>query len=282
MPTDRERIQLLFSNVSRSLDKLTQKPTPENVHAFRTSTRRLETLLQTLAPDHHRKLLKQLGRWRRRAGALRDIDVQINALRTLKVPEDPTRKSLLMETLIDTRARRQRKLQKNIDEHRQQRFHKRLRKAAAALRTLDKTLQDPLAHAHRMFEQLAREHPDMSEATLHEYRLKCKRIRYIAEASDRPEAEQFIAGLVRIQDVTGAWRDWQMLRDTSEEQVQSAPRGGLLVAIRNIGNVKFQEAARVCADVRDSLVATRSHRAAVPSAKPTKPVRDNTAIAATA
>lgn len=282
MPTDRERIQLLFSNVSRALGKIVQKPTPENVHAFRTSSRRLETCLQALAPDRNRKLLKQLRRWRRRAGTLRDMDVQLNALRSFKVLENPARKSQLMRVLLDTRARRERKLLKAFDEKRRQRFHRCLRKASAGLRALDKTIADPLAPARRMFEQLAREHPAMSEATLHEYRLKCKRIRYIAELSERPEAEKFIAGLVRIQDVTGAWRDWQMLKDSAEGQMQDVPPSGLLAALRNVGQVRFQEAARVCTEVRDSLLGVTTSDAAVAPSKPAKSIRFKLAAAATA
>jgi CHAD domain-containing protein len=287
MAADQDRTQLLFTNVSRSLDKMVNKRTPENVHGFRTSSRRLESFLRFLVPGQNRKLLKQLGRWRRRAGTLRDTDVQLSALQSLKVPENSGRKSQLVTLLLDTRAKRERKLLRTFDEDRTRRFQKRLKRAAADVRGLDKKIPDPLTLARSMFEELTREHPTMIEETVHEYRLQCKRIRYIAEISVAPEAKAFIAGLVRIQDVTGAWRDWEMLKDSAENQMQDTPRSGLLAALRNVSQAKFKEAARVCSESRDSLLSETASAAsmslsAAPPPKPVKSIRVKIASAASA
>ena len=66
--------------------------TPENVHKFRTSSRRVEVLVADLADNRSRndkKLLKLLGRLRKKAGRVRDLDVQSAALRSLKIPQEP-------------------------------------------------------------------------------------------------------------------------------------------------------------------------------------------------
>ncbi len=255
MPTDRDKTNLLFRKVGRAAEKLVKQPTPENVHAFRTSARRLETLVNALTPNQHRKLLKQLRRFRRRAGALRDVDVQINALRNFKISEDSTRKSQLSATLLDLRARRERKLLKAFDKESREKLHSRLKKLAAQMPPVEKALPDPLAFAHRMFAQLAREHAAATEESLHEYRLRCKRIRYIAELSQTETAKAFVADLVRIQDATGDWRDWLLLTASAERQFRDAPRSALLAALRNVTRAKFSEAARVCTQVRQVVLS---------------------------
>ncbi len=83
-----ERCQLVFQKLERDVLKLVSSPEAKSVHSFRTTTRRVETLLEELIPERDRnqkKLLKALGRIRKRAGKIRDLDVQLAALRT---PED--------------------------------------------------------------------------------------------------------------------------------------------------------------------------------------------------
>jgi CHAD domain-containing protein len=65
------------------------------VHGFRPTTRRLETLLAQLVRDGSRKnkkLLKMLNRIRKSAGRVRDVDVQLQALGSLKIPPGATAK----------------------------------------------------------------------------------------------------------------------------------------------------------------------------------------------
>ena len=60
------------------------------------------------------KLLKMLHRLRRRAGKVRDLDVQLTALRSLKVPQEPRRKTQLMQGLIELRVEHEKKLRKML------------------------------------------------------------------------------------------------------------------------------------------------------------------------
>jgi CHAD domain-containing protein len=253
---DRDRSQLLFSKINRAVEKLAKKPSPENVHGFRTAARRLETVLHETVPDQHRKLLKRLARWRRRAGAIRDVDVQIRALRSLKIPEEPQRKSQLVSSLLDLRARREKKFRDAFDNNKQRRLRKRLKKVEQAVGARRQSSADPLAKARQMFGELAKRQSAMTEESVHEYRLQCKHIRYVAELSDSPEAKALVADLVRIQDVTGDWRDWQMLTATAEAQFP-ARRSALLMALRNVSQAKFREAVRVCSQVREQVLGER-------------------------
>ena len=277
---DQEPSQHLFSKINRAVDKLAKKSTPENVHGFRTAARRLETVMQVAAPDGHRKLLKRLGRWRRRAGRLRDVDVQMKALRSLKIPEEPQRKSQLMSALLDLRARRERKLLDAFDKDSQRRLRKRLKKAEGSVAAIQQSAADSLRKARQMFVELAKQQAAVSEESVHEYRLRCKRIRYLAELSNSPEAKAFVADLVRIQDVTGDWRDWQMLTATAEAQFRNAGRSALLTALRNVTQAKFREAVRVCSQVRNEALGQQTQQ--TPPRKAASSVKAERAVAANA
>lgn len=276
---DRQPTQLLFSKIDRALEKLARKASPENVHGFRTSARRLETVLQAAAPDQYRKLLKRLARWRRRAGTLRDVDVQIKALRSLKIPEEPQRKSQLMSALLDLRARRERKLLDALDKGTHRRLRKRLKKAEESAQVIQRSAPDLLQKARQMFLDLAKQQSAMNEESVHEYRLRCKRIRYLAELSDTPEARAFVSDLVRIQDVTGDWRDWQILTATAEAQFPDVGRSPLLTALRNVTQAKFREAVRGCSQFRNQVLGQQAQQAsprkAASSVKPERAVAAN-------
>ena len=108
----------VFRKLDQDLDKLASAPDPRSVHRLRTGTRRLQILLDEISPDgdrNQKKLLKLLGRLRKRAGKVRDLDVQLAALRSLKIPQEPRRKTQLMNELIELRDRQEKKLRKAAD-----------------------------------------------------------------------------------------------------------------------------------------------------------------------
>src|ERR1700716_3021513 len=128
-----ERSRLVFQKLERDLLKLSSKLKPKNVHGFRTGTRRGQTLLEELAPDrprNDRNLLNLLRRIRKRAGKVRDLDVQLSALRSLKIPQEPRRKTLLLQTLIELRAEHEKKLRKALTNETTREIRKRLKRGA--------------------------------------------------------------------------------------------------------------------------------------------------------
>src|SRR6202795_4549719 len=136
MPIALDRSQLAFRKTERALLKLSSGQNAESVHGFRTTTRRLETLLEHVLPERDRnqkKLLKMLDRIRRRAGKVRDLDVQLSALRSLKVPQEPRRKTQLMQGLIELRAKHEKKLRKMLTKETIREIRKRLKRGAKAV-----------------------------------------------------------------------------------------------------------------------------------------------------
>ncbi len=242
---------------------------PERVHLIRTTARRLEALLETVgdqAGRKQRKLRKRLKRLRRGAGGVRDIDVQIAALRRLKIGREQERKARLMLALNELRSEREQALAKALADKDVRKVRKALHRWSAGISasaqpeppasTAVARKHDAEAAPLRMFATLARQVPSLTPENLHAYRTRCKGIRYVAEmAGSVPEAKRVVQQLKRMQDAAGDWHDWQTLTQTAESLLLRAPTSGLVAALHNVTNAKFVEARRVCQEVRRALLA---------------------------
>jgi CHAD domain-containing protein len=255
MPIDQDPSRVAFRKLSRQLAKLTKKPAPENVHKFRTYSRRVEAMLDELVPKlscNDKKLLKQLARLRKKAGRVRDLDVQIAALRSLKIPQEPGRKSQLMRTLSEERAQRERTLPENFDRKTVSQLRKRLHRAAQEMAIPENA--DLLGLGMRAVLQLGRERAPLTEKTLHQYRIAGKRARYIAElARHDPKAGQVVHQLKRMQDMIGDWHDWLKLTQRAEELFGGVRESSLVAALQNVTRAKFREAVSALAETRMAL-----------------------------
>ena len=265
MPIDPQRTPLLFQRLLRLLDRLPAKPVPERVHRLRTTVRRLETLLDALVAEpgrNQRKLMKQLGKVRRRAGRVRDLDVQTAALRSLKMG-DSRRKTQLMRELERARARREKKLVEALDKATLRQLRRRIQRlladlvpaGGAAAAAPAAAQADPVALALRDFARLAREFVPLNEPNLHDFRMRCKRLRYTAEmAGETPRVAEVVAPLKQIQDSIGAWHDWLVLSARAEKLFGGNGDVPLLAALRNVTRAKYAEAVRTVADAKRRLL----------------------------
>jgi CHAD domain-containing protein len=259
MPVDQERSRLTFRRLSRELTRLASKPAPEHVHRFRTSGRRLEALLDELVPKpnrNHKKLLKLLARLRKKAGRVRDLDVQISLLRNLKIPQEPGRKTQLLRALAEERSQREKKLVKSFDKETVRELRKRLKRAASEAEIPEGT--EPLSLAMRLLAQLGRGHAPLTEDTLHQHRIIGKRARYLAELAGKDEAERLVQQLKRMQDVIGDWHDWLKLTQKAEVLFGGVQDSALVAALRNVTRAKFRQAAGAVTETRTALAGKRS------------------------
>src|SRR6185503_1049423 len=66
--------RLVFQRMARQVGKLLKSASADNVHKFRTHSRRVEALVSELAPQNgnQKKLLKLLSKLRKKAGRVRD------------------------------------------------------------------------------------------------------------------------------------------------------------------------------------------------------------------
>ena len=281
MAIDPKRMRAVFQKLEGDLIKLSSKPQPDSVHRFRTGTRRLQILLGELSPKldrNQKKLLKLLGRIRKRAGKVRDLDVQSAALRSLKVPREPRRKTQLVNQLIELRAQQEKKLRKAVDKASVREIRKRLKRAAG--RFDPKTSPDPLAVAKAMLETVDRAGAPLTETVLHQYRILSKRARYAAEfANPSPQADQFIAQLKRIQDASGDWHDWLTLTQTANQHLGDLRESPLVAELHNVTGAKFRRAVAVLSQMRGKQVA-ESRQAAIASLPAAADASRKTATAA--
>jgi CHAD domain-containing protein len=267
-----KRSRVVFQKLEQDLSKLASKPRAENVHRFRTGTRRLEILLGELSPKRERsqkKLLKLLGRIRKRAGRVRDLDVQLAALRALKVPREPRRKTQLVNHLIEVRGRQEKKLRKAVDEDTVREIRKRLKRAS---KNFDPAaIRDPLTVAKGMLDAIDHGDAPVTEALLHQYRIQSKRARYAAEfAESSADGEKFIAGIKRIQDAIGDWHDWLTLTQTASERLGEVRESSLVAELHNVTGAKFRYAVAVLSQMRGSRVPTLERRARTIDRTPVK------------
>lgn len=269
----------IFRKLNRQLSKLAARPSPESVHKFRTSSRRVEVLLTDLAEKrsgNDKKLLKLLGRLRKKAGRVRDLDVQCSALRSLKIPQEPGRKAQLMRTVGEERAKREKKLAKALDKKVVAEVRKRLKRTASRFEIPENA--DPLLLAVQKLNQLEVDQGAVTEKTLHQFRIAGKRARYIVElAGKSAEAARLIAQLNHMQDVIGDWHDWLQLSQRAEKLFGGVQDSALVSALRNVTRAKFRQAVNTLTETRTALQGKKP--AAVTAIGHQHPQRSSAAVA---
>jgi len=239
-----ERCRVVFRKLDRDVEKLAAKQHADAVHSFRTTTRRLQTLLEELVPERTRKqkkLLKTLRGIRRQAGKVRDLDVQLAALRSLRVPLEPRRKTKLLQELIELRATLEKKLRKRLTRQAAREIRRLLKKAEKEIEC--KRSLDPLEMAREVLSRGAAPAGPLTEDALHHCRLLVKRARYTAEfAPESAAATEFIAQLKRLQDILGNWHDWLALTRTAAERLGSVNQSPLVAVLHNVTGGKMRNA----------------------------------------
>jgi CHAD domain-containing protein len=259
MPLRPQDTRAAFRKLDRQLEKLGRRPAPETVHKFRTSSRRVEVLVSDLAErqtGNDKKLVKLLGRLRKKAGRVRDLDVQSTALRSLKIPQEPGRKSQLMRTLAEERSKREQKLVKSVDKKTVAEVRKRLKRSASTLEFPKNA--DPLSLARARVNQLQVDEGAISETTLHQFRIVGKRARYIAELADKSaQKARLIARLNHVQDVIGDWHDWVQLSQRAEKLFGGVQDSPLVAALRNVTRAKFRQAVNTLTETRAALAGKK-------------------------
>jgi CHAD domain-containing protein len=254
--------RLVFERMNRSIGRLSKNIKPENVHHFRTNGRRVEALIEQLSPDtrNKKKVLKLVAKLTKRAGKLRDIDVQIAFLNNLRVPDRQNHRAQLLELLGEEHARRARKLAKAADSATLQELRKRLRREQNAIK-LDGV--DPLRLALSSLPKPSQ--VPLTEKTLHAFRIGVKQARHLAElAGEAPEAKLFVDELKRAQDAAGEWHDAVKLKEKAEKRFGSASESALVSVLQNISRARFRGANNA---LMTAVTTLSQHRqAAKPSA----------------
>ncbi len=263
---------VLHADGLQSLVKsVVDEPKPRDVHHLRTTIRRFETLLPERdgdAPRAERKLQKQLAKIRKRAGKVRDADVQLRWLATLARTVRGDEYDCLRRALQKTRTKRRKRLIDTIGDQRDRGLVKRLRQVVNEARAehAHGNADEPLTRVLRRFAELWAEAERLDERSLHAFRLETKRLRYIAEAA-APTEEAAIAvnQLKRIQDAAGAWHDWVTLGERAAEELDADQSSTLLAAIAKRTATQFERALTTVRSAGPRLMALRPPAARKPA-----------------
>ena len=269
-----------LSKERRLLRKLTQNPTPDQVHGFRTTARRIEALLTAVLGrpgKNEKKLLKQLERVRRRAGRVRDLDVQIGNLQELQLGREGQCKLRVLQHLKAGRRKAIKKLLSELDERTVSRIHKRLlrtgqkvskaRGAKSKVGTTTPKGPNVISLTAKRMQKLQSKLP-LSEKTLHEYRLRCKRLRYTLELSSDPEAARLIEHLKSIQNAVGKWHDSVVLLETARSVIDHEGNCGVISALRNLSQAQLWQALQVTRGAAAVLAGSPSRKPVESKAPP--------------
>jgi CHAD domain-containing protein len=233
--------EIVFDRMNKSVQRLAGKAKATDVHRFRTNSRRVEALVGALTAENSnkKKLLKVLAKSRKKAGKVRDLDVQIDFLKELKIPDRYNHRAQLMDALSEEQARRTRKLTKYFNKERVGELRKRLRRAESAL-ALEGV--DPLKLAFNCLPKVGLAVP--TEKTLHACRIAAKRARYLAELlPDSATAKTFVTELKRAQDEIGRWHDVLKLTQRAEQMFGGVRDSALVSALQNVTHARFRRAA---------------------------------------
>lgn len=245
-----QRIEELNGDLSKFVSKLRDKTTKKGVHRLRTSIRRTEALVSYAQPKLGRKyerLLEELRALRKRAGKVRDLDIQIGLLSSMgNGASAAADRRALLDALKKRRARQASRLASAIKRVEKSNFSGRLKRIAEKAIAEAPSNAQPLQAAQKELNQLATEFSSrqaLKPARLHELRIKLKLLRYRAElAPETAEQKQLTEKLKSVQDAIGEWHDWEMLAASAEKQFGDRMSCALLVEIRSLFAAKYSAA----------------------------------------
>jgi CHAD domain-containing protein len=238
-----KRMRGLTADLSSSAAKLAQdKAAPRNVHRLRTTIRRIESLVSYANPDLDKKLertLEKMADLRKRAGKVRDLDVQASLLSVLANGSTAKDQKTLADLLSKKRERQAERLVSAIRKVQQSKFFARMDRIAGESEKMPEGKNRPLAplqEARMQLTEMAKDfstHQALKISRLHEARLSLKRIRYLAElAEESDEQKDFIRELKSVQDAVGDWHDWQELTSTAEKRFSDRVNCAMLREVR--------------------------------------------------
>ncbi|HEY6970303.1 MAG TPA: CHAD domain-containing protein [Candidatus Angelobacter sp.] len=249
----------LTDDLSKFVSKLRDKVTEKSVHRLRTSVRRMETFVSYTKPKlgkKYEKALDELRVLRKRAGKVRDLDIQIGLLNSVGNGSAAADRRGLLDTLKKKRVRQANRLTSAIKRVEGSSFRDRLERIGEKAVDGTGSNSQPLQAVQKELSQLADEFSTrqaLKPARLHELRISLKLLRYRAElASESPEQKEVVERLKSVQDAIGEWHDWELLARSAEKQFGDRINCALLAEIRSLFAAKHSAAVSAAM----SLLAT--------------------------
>ena len=272
MPIDTDRIQKSIRKLRKFLKRSPKRPSSSEIHDLRTNARRFEAAVEALALDrgkNQRRLLRDLGRVRKRAGKVRDMDVLTGFTLTINLEGEQDCVVQLLETLGTDRTKYAKKLRGVVDTV-GPRLRRRLKRCASMLQNaveeIPKKRVDPqasteaMARAFRLSEEL-NEPARLNKTNLHPYRLKVKDLRYILQLAEDANQHELVDKLGKVKDAIGEWHDWEELCAIAKDVLDDhGAKCKLLPKLVAISETKYDEALSLAEHIRKVFLDSTANR----------------------
>jgi CHAD domain-containing protein len=290
MGLDSEHVHKPVRKLRKLLKKMPRQPTPEHVHQLRTNSRRLETMLESLALDRREhRLLKGIAKIRRKAGGVRDMDVLIGYVPGVRNNGREECRVRLLEHLGDTRRKEAKKLYTVAARKRKQ--------VRAALKRVDRRLEKSLCEkqgrrcdsgttrsqataAALVLESQLMQPNRLTRQNLHPYRLKVKELQNVLRLGEGSENQEFLKALGVVKQAIGEWHDWEELRGIAEEVLHNGSECELIREIRNLCQQKYEKALAQSHRMREKYLKISSTKGGHAFRHAANPVWEATAVLA--
>jgi CHAD domain-containing protein len=247
-----KQIKNLSSALSSSIAKVAKEISPKSVHRLRTTIRKAESLVNYASPDLGRKqekAMKALAGLRKRAGKVRDLDIQMDLLGAIGNGSTAHDRKVLLEFMTDKRAKQAERLGSLVGKVQGTKLFSHLDRLAERIKESAVSLESPeapLTRAETQLSALAGEFGRQRNAKadlLHQVRIQMKMIRYLAAlGEDSTEQQRFLEELKSVQDALGAWHDWEELSKTVEKHFGDRVNCPLLLETRALLAARYAAA----------------------------------------
>jgi CHAD domain-containing protein len=250
MAVEFKKVRKPGRTLRKLLKRMGARPTPEQVHDFRTNSRKLEANLEAFGMDGSRlgkRVLKPLSRFRKRAGKIRDMDVLTSYAASIQ-PQDGE-KDCAVQLLEYLGAKRRRHAKKFNSVARQNGpvLIKRLKKIERELAKSEARTENggsPESMASSMALQLGSRLASgarLNHSNLHPFRLKVKELRNVLRLASDPD-QNLLDALGSVKDVIGEWHDWEELVGIAEKTLDHGTQCKLTQTLKATTQKKFDNA----------------------------------------
>jgi CHAD domain-containing protein len=250
MAVEFKKVRKPGRKLRKLLKRMGARPTPEQVHDFRTNSRKLEANLEAFGMDGSRlgkRVLKPLSRFRKRAGKIRDMDVLTSYAASIQ-PQD-SEKDCAVQLLEYLGAKRRRHAKKFNGASRQNGpvLIKRLNKIERELAKAEARTENggrPESMASSMALQLGSRLASgarLNHSNLHPFRLRVKDLRNVLRLADDPD-QNLLNALGSVKDVIGEWHDWEELVGIAEKTLDHGTQCKLTQTLKATTQKKFDNA----------------------------------------
>jgi CHAD domain-containing protein len=229
MALDRGSLEKPFKKVRKRLKRWSKVPTPSQVHTLRTNSRRIESIMEALERDSRkdRKLLRPLGKVRKLAGKVRDMDVLTSLVIGLKTKGEEECVLRLVQDLSASRHKHAQKMFKPLKKYRSL-LRRHLKKTISQLDRAADGASGQSDDVRKASTEIAglilglskdlNDPPRLNRENLHPFRLKLKNLRYILEMAPSQDRDpQFVEALKSAQNAIGEWHDWEALKQIAKD-----------------------------------------------------------------